>query len=167
MKQWKKTIHIASAVLAICVAAAFLFGNRRECCLCNSPSYSAPCLIDLKTGYILELNLDGPSSTHTPSNGQSDVKTFSFIQFGNITGIKQTAPGIIELKIPTADKTNTPALCSKCCKLLPREYDERYVLADLVSGTMFPFIAGEIMICGAAVTVTQKEEHIYAEVCAG
>lgn len=158
MKQ-KKTISIIVAGLAICVAATFLFGKEKECCLCNSPGYAAPCLIDLNTGDILELNLDGPRTTHTPSNGQSDVETFAFIRFGNITGSKQTAPGVIELKIPTADKMNAPALCSKCRKLLSQGYDRRYVLADLVSGTMFPFVTGEIMIRGCAVTVTQGEEH--------
>ena len=156
MKQWKKTIYIVAAMLAICVAAVLPFGNRQECCLCNSPSYSAPCLIDLETGDILELRLDGPSTTYD-GNGQSDVETFSFIHFGSVIGTKQTAPGIIELKVPTADEIDVPALCRKCRKLLPRGYDGRYALADLENRTLYPFIAGEIVIRGCKVTMAQEE----------
>ena len=91
MKQWTKSICIVAAVLAICVATVLLFGNRKECCLCNAPTSSAPCLLDLETGSILELRLDGPSTTYGPE-GLPDVETFSFIRFGSITGTKQTSP---------------------------------------------------------------------------
>ena len=77
MKQWKKTVGIVVAVLAIFVAAAFLFGKEKECCLCDSPSYSAPCLVDLETGDILQLSIDGP--TTSGPEGLTDVSTFSFI----------------------------------------------------------------------------------------
>lgn len=138
MKQWKKTVGIVVAVLAIYVAAAFLFGNEKECCLCNSPSYSAPCLVDLETGDILQLPLDGP--TTSGPEGQTDVSTFSFIRFHTVTGTKQTSPNVIELKIPTDDTVNTPALCSKCRKLLPQGYDGRYALADLENNALLPIV---------------------------
>jgi hypothetical protein len=138
MKQWKKTVGIVVAVLAIYVAAAFLFGNEKECCLCNSPSYSTPCLVDLETGDILQLPLDGP--TTSGPEGQTDVSTFSFIRFHTVTGTKQTSPNVIELKIPTDDTVNTPALCSKCRKLLPQGYDGRYALADLENNALLPIV---------------------------
>ena len=158
MKQWKKIVCIAAAMLVICAAIVFLSGNRKECCLCNNPNYSVPCLVDLETGDILELNLDGPSATYE-GKGQADVETFSFIRFGNVIGTKQTAPGIIELKVPTTDKSTSPALCSKCRKLLPRGYDVRYVLADLGNRTLFPFIAGEIVIPDCTATMTQESDY--------
>ena len=157
MKQWKKIVCIAAAMLVICAAIVFLSGNRKECCLCNSPGYSAPCLVDLETGDILELNLDGPSATYD-GNGQADVETFSFICFGNVTGTKQTAPNVITLKMPMEDKSRAPGLCRNCRKLLPRGYDGRYVLADLENRTLFPFIAGEIVIPGCTVSMTQESD---------
>ena len=158
MKQWKKTLCIAAAMLVICAAIVFLSGNRKECCLCNSPNYSVPCLIDLETGDILELNLDGPSATHD-GNGQADVETFSFIRFGNVTGTKQTAPNVITLKIPTEDKSRAPALCRNCRQLQPQKFERRYVLADLKNKIFFPFTAGEIIACGCMVTMTQKNDY--------
>ena len=160
MKQWKKIIYIAVAALAICVVAVLLFGNDTECCLCNSPSYSAPCLIDLETGDILELCLDGPSATYD-GNSQADVETFSFIRFGNVTGTKQTSPNVIALKIPTEDNSQTRALCRDCRKQLPREYDWRYVLADLEDKELFAITVGGITIRDYTVTVMQKGKLIY------
>lgn len=163
MKQWKKSICIVAAVLAICVAAVLLFGNRKECCLCNTPASSVPCLIDLETGDILELRLDGPSTTSGPE-GQNDVSTFSFIRFGNVTGIKQTAPNVIELSISAADKSQTWGLCRDCRKQLPREYDWRYVLADTENKVVFPIAVGEVTLDGCVVTVTQEENLIHISV---
>ena len=160
MKQWKKMVCIAAAMLVICAAIVFLSGNRKECCLCNSPNYSVPCLVDLETGDILELNLDGPSATYD-GNGQADVETFSFIRFGNVTGTKQTAPNVITLKIPTEDKSRAPALCRNCRQLLPQTYNGRYVLADLSEKVLFRIATGiENTICGYLVILTQEKAYV-------
>ena len=162
MKKRKTTIYIATAVLAICVAAVLLFGNRKECCLCNAPTSSVPCLIDLETGDILELSLDGPT-TSGPA-GQTDVATFSFIRFGNITATKQTAPGMIELKIPSGGAPQRPSLCRQCRQLLPRGYISRYVLAD-VGGVLFPIMVGaELTLHGLQIAARQYTEGILVTV---
>lgn len=160
MKQWKKTLCIAAAMLVICAAIVFLSGNRKECCLCNSPNYSVPCLVDLETGDILELSLDGPSTTPGPG-GQTDVATFSFIRFGPVTGTKQTAPNVIELKIPIEDKSTAPALCRNCRQLLPQVYDGQYALANLTQKELFTITTeGEILVCGFTVLVEQEYTHL-------
>ena len=161
MKQRKKTIYIVAAVLTICVATVLLFGNRKECCLCNAPTSSAPCLLDLETGSILELRLDGPSTTYGP-DGVSYVSTFSFIRFHSVTGTKQTAPNMIELKIPTADKSQTPALCRNCRQLLPKGYEGRYVLTDLEHRVWIPLTAKTaVTICGNKVAIEQEGGRIF------
>ena len=160
MKKRKTIIYIAVAVLALCVAAVLLFGNDTECCLCNAPTSSVPCLIDLETGDILELTLDGPSTAPGPE-GQTDVATFSFIRFGPVTGTKHTAPNVIELKIPTDGAPQFPALCRQCRRLLPRGYTSRYVLADVGGGVLFPITAGtEIAIPDAQIKMAQCGEGI-------
>ena len=161
MKQWKKSICIVAAVLAICVAAILFFWIRKECCLCNAPTSSVPCLIDLETGDILELSLDSPSTTPGPE-GQNDVSTFSFIRFHSVTGTKQTAPNMIELKIPTADKSQTPALCRNCRQLLPKGYEGRYVLTDLEHRVWIPLTAKTaVTICGNKVAIEQEGGRIF------
>lgn len=165
MKQRKKTIYIVAAILAICVAAILSLGNETECCLCNAPTSSAPCLVDLETGDILELRLDGPSTTPS-SEEQTDVSTFSFIRFHTVTGTKQTAPNVITLKIPTADKSQTPALCRNCRQLLPQGYDGRCALADVGGGVLFPLTVGaELTIHGLHIAVRQYAEGILVTIC--
>lgn len=160
MKQWKKTVGIVVAVLAIYVAAILSLGNETECCLCNAPTSSAPCLVDLETGDILELRLDGPSTTYGPE-GLPDVETFSFIRFGSITGTKQTSPNVIALKIPMEDKSTAPALCRNCRQLLPQVYDGRYALANLTQKELFTITTeGEILVCGFTVLVEQEYTHL-------
>ena len=160
MKKRKTIIYIAVAVLALCVAAVLLFGNETECCLCNCPSYSAPCLIDLETGDILELSLDGPSTTPGPG-GQTDVATFSFVRFGPVTGTKQTVPNIIELKIPSDGALQCPSLCRQCRQLLPQGYDERYVIADMGGEVLFPIMVGaELNLHGRQIAARQYIEGI-------
>ena len=161
MKQWKKTIYIVAAMLAICVAAVLLLGNRKECCLCNAPASPALCLIDLETGDILELRLDGPSTTYGPE-GLPVVETFSFIRFGNITGTKQTSPNVIALKIPMEDKSTAPALCRNCRQLLPKGYEGRYVLTDLEHRVLIPLTAKTaVTICGSKVAIEQEGGRIF------
>lgn len=160
MKQWKKTVCIAAAVLVICVAIVLLFGNRKECCLCNAPTSSALFLVDLETGDILELRLDGPSTTHSPE-GQSDVSTFSLISFGTVRGIRQTVPNVIELKIPMEGHSRASALCRNCRQLLPKGYTGRYALADVGGGVLFPITTDmEITICDCGITMAQYGEYI-------
>lgn len=161
MKQWKKTVGIVVAVLAIYVAVVLSFGNETECCLCNAHTSSVPHLIDLETGAILELRLDGPSTTPGPG-GQTDVATFSFIRFDSVTGTKQTAPSMIELKIPVDDTVNTPALCNKCRKLLPQGHVDRYVLADMHIGALYPVAAElDLSICGYQIQITHAKDQIH------
>ena len=159
MKQRKKTIYIVAAIMAICVAAILSLGNETACCLCNAPTSSVPCLVDLETGDILELRLDAPT---TPGpGGQTDVATFSFIRFGSVTGTKQTAPNVITLKIPVEDKSQAPALCRNCRQLLPHGYTGQYVLADLKRRELFPITIGmEVTTCGLNVSMTQANGSI-------
>ena len=160
MKQRKETIYIVAAVLAICVAAILSLGNETECCLCNVPTSFVPCLIDLETGDILELSLDGPSTTSGPE-GQNDVSTFSFIRFHTVIGIKQTAPNMIELKIPSGGALQRPSLCRQCRQLLPQGYTGRYVIADMGDGVLFPLTVGaELTIHGLQIAVRQHTERI-------
>ena len=133
MKRWQK---ILGGVLIIVVAAAAFLGFsqvQKECCLCSSFRYHAPCLIDLETGEIRELDLYFPHESlvaELADPQQEKRGIFSFVSIGNVSGTKQTAPERIDLHIPE-DSTFFPALCSDCRKQLPFGYTSRYVFADL------------------------------------
>lgn len=134
MKMWQK---ILSGVLIIVAAAAAVLGfslGQKECCLCSSFRYHAPCLIDLETGKLIELDLYFPHEKLVAelADPQPERGIFSFVSIGNVSGTKQTGPERIDLHIPE-ESTFLPALCRDCRKQLPSGYISRYVFADLYS----------------------------------
>lgn len=135
MKTWLKILSIVLAVTAISIAVLTLSREEKECCLCNSFRYHAPCLIDLETGEMIELDLYFPHETKVAelAEEQPEMGTFSFVRLGKVSGTKLTDSKEIEIVVPIADKTNNPALCKNCRELLQPGYRGRYVLADLYS----------------------------------
>ena len=132
MKMWQKRISLILAVVVVVVASLFLALESKECCLCSSFRYQAPCLVDVKTGEMIELRLyeDHPTLVAELSEEQSHNGTFSFIRLNGVSGTKQTGPEKVDLFVPT-EAVLFPALCNKCKQQLPFGLASRYVLADL------------------------------------
>ena len=134
MKVWQKAFCIVLIVSIAATAILLSTQNEKDCCLCDSFRFHAPCLVDLETGDLIELDLYFPHETKVAelAEVQQDMSsTFSFVRLGNITGTKLTGSKVIEFGVPIADKTNNPALCKGCRELLQAGYKGRYVLADL------------------------------------
>ena len=89
MRKWQKILCII-AIIATTIAATHSL--KKDCCLCDSFRYHAPCLIDLDEGKILELDLYFPHETKVAelADEQPEMGTFSFVRLGNITGTKLT-----------------------------------------------------------------------------
>lgn len=117
----------------LAVSAILLFKQEEACCICNSLRYHAPCLVDLETGELVELDLYFPHPTKVAelAEPQPQMCTFSFVHLGSITGTKLTDRKIIEIDIPISEKTANPALCQECRKQVGGTFVGRYVLADL------------------------------------
>ena len=133
MKKWQKALVVILIVVVASAAALLFTQEEKDCCLCDSFRFHAPCLIDLEKGDLIELDLYFPHETKVAvlAEVQRDMSTFSFVHLGNITGTKLTGSKVIEFGVPIADKTYNPALCKDCRELLQAEYKGRYVLADL------------------------------------
>ena len=134
MKVWQKAFCIVLIVSIAATAILLSTQNKKECCLCDSFRYHAPCLIDLETGDLIELDLYFPHETKVGELAEVQIdmsSTFSLVHLGNITGTKLTDSKVIEFGVPIADKTYNPALCKDCRELLQAGYKGRYVLADL------------------------------------
>ena len=132
MKTWQKRISLILAVVVVVVASLFLALESKECCLCSSFRYHAPCLVDLKTGEMIELRLyeDHPTLVAELSEEQSHNGTFSFVRLNGVSGTKQTGPERVDLLVPT-EAVLFPALCIDCRQQLPAGLVNRFVLADL------------------------------------
>lgn len=134
MKKWIIVLCAVFAVALVFISIVSPNQEQKDCCLCNSFRFHAPCLIDLEKGDLIELDLYFPHETKVGelAEVQTDMSsTFSFVHLGNITGTKLTGSKVIEFGVPIADKTYNPALCKDCRELLQAGYKGRYVLADL------------------------------------
>lgn len=132
MKMWQKVLCLL-LIADVILSAIFIMGQEtKTCCLCNSFRYHAPCLIDLETGKLMELDLYFPHETKVAelADPQPEMGTFSLIHFGGVTGTKQTGCKQVELTVPCTGKTKNPALC-KNCRQKTGGFSGRYVLADL------------------------------------
>ena len=133
MKMWQ-TIISAALVVILIVGAVWCFSQeRKDCCLCSSFRYHAPCLIDLQTGKMIELDLYFPHETKIAelADPQPETGTFSFVILGGVKGTKLTDSKIIEIDVPVSEKTANPMLCEGCRKQVSGILVGRYVLADL------------------------------------
>lgn len=132
LKMWQKIISAVLVVVLIIGAVWYFSLEQKGCCLCSSFRYHAPCLIDLETGEMIELDLYFPHETKVAelADPQPEMGTFSFVSLGDVKGTKLTDSKTIELDIPTESITN-PALCKSCRKQLGGLVVGRYVLADL------------------------------------
>jgi len=133
-------------ILLLFVSTLFLIPTADQCCLCTSFRYHAPCLIDLKTGKLTELDLYFPHDRLVAelAEPQPEMGFFSFVNLGNVTGTKDSGIKRAELHIPV-EILLFPKLCIKCRTQLPFFHTGRYVLSDLYSReekTLIP-LAGE------------------------
>lgn len=134
LKMWQKIVSAVLVVVLIIGAVWYFSQKQKDCCLCSSFRFHAPCLVDLETGEMIELDLYFPHPTKVAelSDPQPEMGTFSFVSIGDVTGTKLTDSKTIELDIPTESITN-PTLCRNCKKQLGGLVVGRYVLADLYS----------------------------------
>lgn len=133
LKMWLKIISAVLAVILIVGAVCYFSQEQKECCLCSSFRYHAPCLLDLETGEMIELNLYFPHPTKVAelAEPQPEMGTFSFVILGDVKGTKLTDSKTIAIDVPVFKKTTNPALCRSCRKQLDGPLVARYMLVDL------------------------------------
>ena len=134
MKTWQKIVRLVSAVALIVVAAFFLNQIDGGCCLCDGFRYHSPCLVDLETSQVVELDLyfPHPSKVAELAEQQPEQSTFSLVRLGEASGYKDTGSKRVEVDIPSSSQVAKVSLCRKCKSQLDGLFlYDRYVLADL------------------------------------
>ncbi len=133
MKNRSKMLFLVSLFLFALACFIYLLPAPKECILCNSIRYHAPCLLDLQDGELIELDVYVPHDEKVAelANPQPHMDTFSFVCIGDVVGSKFTGEKKIVLEIPTTDMLEKVALCNECQNLLPKGYKNRYIIVDL------------------------------------
>ena len=102
------------------------------CVLCDAFPRHAPCLVDLNTGELRELEIYQPHHTKVAElSGEQRGGYMSLVSFGEISGILLGADRV-ELKAPAnVSGMSENIFCRECRKLLKDNKCKGYILADL------------------------------------
>lgn len=130
----KRIIASVVFLLLLLVGCRNSTPDTAECALCAVFPRHAPCLVDLNTGDICELEIYQPHHTKVAELSDEQYGGYmSLVQFGDINGILLGADKV-ELKAPAkADGVRDSLFCKTCCKLLKDNKCQGYILADLHS----------------------------------
>lgn len=164
LKMWQKVVSAVLALVLIVVAVLFFNREEKKCCLCSSFRFHAPCLVDLETGEMIELDLYFPHETKVAelADPQPEIETFSFVSLGSVKGTRLTGSKTIEIDVPVSEKTAFPALCRECRNQIGGIFVGRYVLADLYNKeekTLIPIDADLSMVLRCYEITAQEVEQ--------
>jgi len=171
----KKAVRIIAALIAIALVIWFavLYTGPEKCPLCDFIKSHAPCLVNMKTGEVRELDLYIPHERLVGEIAEvQDAGIFSFLRVAGAEGTKMTAPAIIELDVPVIrEPVFKYHFCRECRKLLA-DQGGGYALADLyVHGepVVIPIADGmeQELRCYAITAAMNEEEHVYELVIKG
>ena len=127
----KRVIVIAVMLLLFTGCSADVPASK-ECVLCDAFPRHAPCLVDLNSGKICELEIYQPHHTKVAELSDEQYGGYmSLVQFGDINGILLGADRV-ELEAPIKSTGIQDSLfCKDCRKLLKDSNCQGYILADL------------------------------------
>lgn len=171
----KKLAKAAAAIVTISLVLwiTVLYLGPRKCPLCDFIKSHAPCLVNMKTGEVRELDLYIPHERLVGEIAEvQDSSIFSFLRVAGAEGTKMTAPEIIELDVPVIrEPIFKYHFCRECRKLLA-DQGGGYVLADLyVHGepVVIPISDGmeQELRCYAITAVMNDEKNVYELIIKG
>lgn len=134
MKIWQTIFStlclLAIAIITIVNVVDLL--NTEDCSICGYLKCHAPCILNLSTGEIKELELYMPHDQEVGELAEKQTGgTFSFISVAGLHGIKLTDPWYIELEVPmVGNEKRISHYCGSCRERL-EDYQSGFVLLDV------------------------------------
>lgn len=106
--------------------------DSEDCSICGYIKCHAPCILNLATGEIDELQLYTPHDQIVGEIAEEQTGgTFGFIRAAGLHGIKLTDPWYIEIEVPmVGSKKKKSHYCDSCRKWL-EDYQSGFVLLDI------------------------------------
>lgn len=128
----KKLILSLIAILILLSACGNESPEPDRCALCDNLSHHAPCIINLSTGELLELDVYEPHPFLVGEIAEEQRGGyFSFVRGAGVEGYKLGAESVT-ITIPIkADKLDQKHFCNSCRKLLTDYSKQGYALVDL------------------------------------
>jgi len=142
----KRVIVITGLLLLLFTGCSSDIPEPKECALCDAFPRHAPCLVDLNTGELRDLEIYQPHHTKVAELSDEQYGGYmSLVQFGDISGILLGADRV-ELNVPIKSTGMQDGLfCNDCRKLLKDNKCQSYILTDLrhpATPSVWPFKDG-------------------------
>lgn len=104
-----------------------------SCSLCSGRPYHAPCIVNLSTGEVGELQVYDPDPrTISEIAAQQQTGTFSFLHCAGLTGWRETDNHTSQVTVPRKrDRISQRYFCENCRSLLMETAVRGYILLDL------------------------------------
>lgn len=122
MKTWQSIVSVFCllSVAIISVAIVVVPVDSQDCSICGHLKCHAPCILNLATGEIGELELYMPHDQQVGEIAEEQSGgTFGFISAAELQGTRLTDPWYIELEVPmVGNKKRISHYCGRCQKLL-------------------------------------------------
>jgi len=133
-----KTWQIIASVFCLLTIAIISVVNAagpvdsQDCSICGHLKCHAPCILNLATGEMGELELYMPHDQQVGEIAEDQSGgTFAFISAAGLQGIKLTDPWYIELEVPmVGNKKRISHYCDNCREHL-EDYQSGFVLLDI------------------------------------
>lgn len=128
----KRVIVMTVLLLLLFAGCSASTPEPAECALCTAFPRHAPCIVDMNSGKVLELDIYRPHDTIVAELSDEQYGGYvRLIHFDNINGILLGADSV-ELKAPVnATGMSDSLFCKVCRKLLTESNCQGYILADL------------------------------------
>lgn len=161
----KRNCLVLLLAVAVLIAAAVVWSNREieHCSICEGLRRHAPCLVNLRTGEVGELELYEPHPFKVGELAEEQRGGyFCFMTAAGLRGTKTADPWGVDVNIPAGGKPMRKNLfCRECRKLLADVSDDGYALVDLYDRSApvaFPIRDGaEYTLRCYTITVTSGE----------
>lgn len=131
----KRNCLVLLLAVTVLIATAAVWSNREpvHCPICEGLRCHAPCLVNLHTGEIGELELYEPHPFEVGELAEEQRGGyFCFMTAAGLRGTKTADPWGVDVNIPAGGKPMRKNLfCRECRKLLADVSDDEYVLLDL------------------------------------
>ena len=128
----KRVIVIAATLPLLFNGCSSNIPEPEECTLCDAFPRHGPCLVDLNTGELRELEIYQPHHTKVAELSDEQYGGYmSLVQFGDISGILLGAD-VVELNAPVKSTGMQDGLfCNDCRKPLKENNCQGYILTNL------------------------------------
>lgn len=164
----KKKYAIMGTVVLIVTLVLVLILNLiapTQCAICSELKRHAPCLLNLNTGAIGELEIYEPHPYKVGEiSEKQDSSTFSFVSVVGIRGTRTSSPWELKLNVPmNGDRTQSRHYCFDCREVLS-DYKKGYVVLDLYNPekpTVLPIYDGatySIRCYSVSISVDEKNQ---------